>query len=129
VAVLGAQGRMGQNVVAAVNSASDMELVAQLDAQDDIPAALAKTDIDVGVDFTVPAVTEGNVKALTARGIHAVVGTTGWDESSLSRVEESVRGTNVGVLIAPNFSLCAVLGMRFVWLVVAVFGGAGGFAV
>jgi len=113
VAVLGAQGRMGQNVVAAVNSASDMELVAQLDAQDDIPAALAKTDIDVGVDFTVPAVTEGNVKALTARGIHAVVGTTGWDESSLSRVEESVRGTNVGVLIAPNFSLSAVLAMSF----------------
>lgn len=113
VAVLGARGRMGSHVVDAVNGAADMELVAQLDAGDDIAAEIDATKPDVAVDFTVPDVTEGNVKTLISAGVHAVVGTTGWDQDSLARIEQQLGGEETGVLIAPNFSLSAVLAMNF----------------
>nr|WP_255465828.1 4-hydroxy-tetrahydrodipicolinate reductase [Cellulomonas sp. APG4] len=113
VAVLGARGRMGRTVCAAVQSASGLELVAELDADDD-PGAASRAGAHVAVDFTVPAVTETNVRALVADGVHAVVGTTGWDEASLGRVREALAAVpGVGVLIAPNFALGAVLAMRF----------------
>lgn len=113
VAVLGAQGRMGRHVVEAVNTAPDLKLVAELDAGDDVSAALSTSRPDVAVDFTIPTVTEGNVSLLIDAGVHAVVGTTGWTEQSLQRVEERVRDSSTGVLIAPNFSLSAVLAMSF----------------
>src|SRR5690625_6285846 len=103
---------MGSHVVAAVNAASDMELVAKIDVDDDVAAQLRTSGADVAVYFTVPAATEGNVQALISAGIHAVVGTTGWDHESLARVEKALAGTSVGVLIAPNFSLSAVLAMK-----------------
>lgn len=113
VAVLGAHGRMGSHVVEAVTAASDMELVAELDVNDDIASELAATRPDVAVDFTVPSATENNVKLLIDANVHAVVGTTGWNEGSLGRIESKLNGTEVGVLIAPNFSLSAVLAMSF----------------
>lgn len=111
VAVLGAAGRMGQAVCEAVAAASDMDLVARLDQGDD-PAELAGA-ADVAIDFTIPSATEANVHALLGAGIHAVVGTTGWQEESLARVARRLDGTNLGVVIAPNFALSAVLAMRF----------------
>lgn len=112
VAVLGAAGRMGRTVCDAVDGAPDLTLVARLDVGDDV-SALAGT-VDVAVDFTVPSATEANVHALVDAGVHAVVGTTGWTEESLGRVREHVAGVpRVGVLIAPNFALSAVLAMRF----------------
>lgn len=111
VAVLGAAGRMGQAVCEAVAAASDMDLVARLDQGDD-PAELAGA-ADVAIDFTIPSATEANVHALLGAGIHAVVGTTGWQEDSLARVARRLDGTNLGVVIAPNFALSAVLAMRF----------------
>lgn len=118
VAVLGAAGRMGTNVCAAVEAAPDLELVARLDAGDDIAAGLAASGADVAVDFTIPSVTEANVHAAIDAGVHVVVGTTGWDDASRGRVSEhlarrSAEGTDVGVLIAPNFGLSAVLAMTF----------------
>ncbi|MGP7960770.1 4-hydroxy-tetrahydrodipicolinate reductase [Sanguibacter sp. A247] len=118
VAVLGAAGRMGTNVCAAVEAAPDLELVARLDADDDVAAGLAASGADVAVDFTIPSVTEANVHAAIDAGIHVVVGTTGWDDSSRGRVTEHLEqraadGANVGVLIAPNFGLSAVLAMTF----------------
>ncbi len=113
VAVLGAAGRMGTHVVNAVGDASDMELVAALDHGDDLAQA-SRAGANVAVDFTVPSVTEANVHALIDLGIHAVVGTTGWTEEALLRVEEHLRERpELGVLIAPNFALSAVLSMRF----------------
>lgn len=118
VAVLGAAGRMGTNVCAAVEGAADLELVARLDAGDDIAAGLAASGADVVVDFTVPSVTEANVHAAIDAGMHVVVGTTGWDDDSRGRVTEhlvrrAAEGVAVGVLIAPNFGLSAVLAMTF----------------
>ena len=113
VAVLGASGRMGATVCAAVADAPGLALVARLDAQDAL-SAVAASGAQVAVDFTVPAVTEANVHALIDAGIHAVVGTTGWDEDAMRRVREHLRtAPGVGVLIAPNFALGAVLAMVF----------------
>ena len=113
VAVLGAAGRMGATVVRAVEGAPDLELVAALDAGGDLEA-VAAAGAQVAVDFTVPAVTEGNVHALVDAGVHVVVGTTGWDEAALDRVRDHLADRpGVGVLVAPNFALGAVLAMAF----------------
>lgn len=122
VAVIGAKGRMGATVVQAVTEAPDLELGPQLDAGDDL-AVLAGAGADVAVDFTVPEVTEANVHALIDAGISVVVGTTGWTDESLGRVAEHLDAVNterhgagqdgLGVVVAPNFALSAVLSMAF----------------
>jgi 4-hydroxy-tetrahydrodipicolinate reductase len=113
VAVLGAAGRMGQTVVAALEAAPDLELVAAVDADGDL-RAVADAGAQVAVDFTVPSATEGNVHALVDAGIHLVVGTTGWTDDSLARVRDHLADRpGVGVVVAPNFALGAVLAMAF----------------
>ena len=109
--MIGAAGRMGRTVCDAVEAASDLRLVARLDARDDIGSLAGVAD--VGIDFTVPDAAEANVTALLEAGLHAVVGTTGWDEAALGRVRERLEGSELGVVIAPNFALSAVLAMRF----------------
>ncbi|HLS25033.1 MAG TPA: 4-hydroxy-tetrahydrodipicolinate reductase [Beutenbergiaceae bacterium] len=113
VAVLGAAGRMGATVCEAVDGAADLALAARLDHGDDV-SALDPGTAQVAVDFTVPDATEANVHALIDAGIHAVVGTTGWTEESLGRVRDHLaQRPDIGVLIAPNFALSAVLAMQF----------------
>lgn len=113
VAVLGAQGRMGGEVVNAVNGSSDMTLVAQLDIEDSLDQLIA-AGAEVVVDFTTPDSVMGNLEFLISHGINAVVGTTGFDESRLKQVESLLAANpKVGVLIAPNFGLGAVLMMEF----------------
>jgi 4-hydroxy-tetrahydrodipicolinate reductase len=111
VAVIGAAGRMGSTVCQAVEAADDLELVGRFDLGDEL-GELAGAD--VAVEFSMPDASVGNVLHCVRRGVHAVVGTTGWTEDKLDRVRwalETSPGT--GVLIAPNFSLGAVLMMRF----------------
>jgi len=110
VAVLGAKGRMGAEVVRAVTSADDLDLAGAFDVGD----ALDLSGADVAVDFTHPDAVMDNLRACIDAGVHAVVGTTGFDEQRL----EVVRGwlaaaPAVGVLIAPNFGIAAVLMMQF----------------
>lgn len=112
VAVLGASGRMGTHVVNAVSAADDLSVVAALENGDDISAAV-HAKATVAVDFTVPSATEANVHALIDLGLNVVVGTSGWTQDALNRVEEHLRERpDLGVLIAPNFALGAVLAMR-----------------
>ncbi|MQA85512.1 MAG: 4-hydroxy-tetrahydrodipicolinate reductase [Streptosporangiales bacterium] len=111
VGVLGALGRMGSEVSHAVDAADDMELVAAVDATDPIEEL---TKAEVVVDFTHPDVVMDNLRWCVSQGLHAVVGTTGFDEDRL----RTVRGwlgdaPEVGVVIAPNFGIGAVLMMRF----------------
>ena len=102
---------MGRAVVAAVQAAPDLELVAALDAGDDV-ADIAGAQ--VAIDFTLPDVTEANVHALVDMGVHVVVGTSGWHDEALQRVRDHVSDRPlVGVLVAPNFALGAVLTMAF----------------
>lgn len=120
VAVIGAQGRMGATVVDAVNVAPDTELVAALDAGEDITAQ-SLNGAEVAVEFTVPSASQANVAALIDAGVNVVVGTTGWTDDALAAVDEQARNAGVGVLIAPNFSLSAVLAMNFAEKAAALF--------
>lgn len=111
VAVIGAAGRMGSTVCEAVEGADDMELVARIDADDELGDL---GGAQVAVDFTVPEASPSNVAHCIAHGVHAVVGATGWTEDRLEVVRRDLEGhPEVGVLIAPNFALGAVLMMRF----------------
>lgn len=113
VAILGANGRMGAEAVKAVEAAPDMKLVAALGRGDSL-AELANASARVVVDLTVPESTEANVRFAVEHGMHAVVGTTGWDAGRLGDLEELLgRNTGVGVLIAPNFALGSVLASAF----------------
>lgn len=113
VGVLGAHGKVGQAICAAVEAAADLELVAQVDKGDALETFTA-AGTQVVVDFTHPDVVMPNLKFLVENGIHAVVGTTGFDESRLAEVRSWLaQRPEVGVLIAPNFAIGAVLSMRF----------------
>ncbi len=113
VAVLGAQGRIGSEAVRAVEAAEDMELVAALSRGDKLET-LAETGAQVAVELTTPASVMGNLDFCIRHGIHAVVGTTGWTEDRLAQLNGWLAGSpGTGVLIAPNFSIGAVLTMKF----------------
>ncbi|HWM05661.1 MAG TPA: 4-hydroxy-tetrahydrodipicolinate reductase [Actinophytocola sp.] len=113
VGVLGGRGRVGSEVCRAVEAAADVELVAVVDV-DDEPDALVTSGAEVAVDFTHPDAVMDNLEFCIDHGIHAVVGTTGFDDERLATVrgwlEESPK---TGVLIAPNFAIGAILMMRF----------------
>jgi 4-hydroxy-tetrahydrodipicolinate reductase len=113
VGVLGARGRMGAQVCKAVESAGDMEVVAAVDSGDRL-AEIADARAEVVVDFTHPDVVLDNIRFAVDHGIHVVVGTSGFDEAKLATVREWLADKpGLGVLIAPNFALGAVLTMRF----------------
>ncbi|HEY8114135.1 MAG TPA: 4-hydroxy-tetrahydrodipicolinate reductase [Actinomycetes bacterium] len=113
VAVLGAAGRMGTEVCRAVEEAPDMALVASIDVDDPL-SLLADSAAQVAVDFTHPDAVMGNLERCIDEGVHAVVGTTGFDEDRLDTVRRWLSlAPGVGVLIAPNFGIGAVLMMRF----------------
>ena len=113
VGVLGARGRVGTEVCKAVDAAIDMELVAMVDAGDWM-FNVADAGAEVVVDFTHPDVVMDNVRFCVDQGIHAVVGTTGFDEKRLAQVREWLAPRpDLGVLIAPNFAIGAILSMRF----------------
>lgn len=113
VGVLGARGRMGAEVVKAVSEATDLELVAALDLGDSLDQ-LKSSGAQVVVDFTTPDSVMANLEFLISNGINAVIGTTGFDADRIAKLEKLI-STNpkVGVLIAPNFALGAVLMMEF----------------
>ena len=103
---------MGAAVLAAVADAPGMEVVAAVDEGDDL-ATLVSASCHVMVDFTTPDSVMGNVEFAISQGIHCVVGTTGFDDGRLAKVREwSQSHPEVGVLIAPNFSIGAVLMMH-----------------
>lgn len=112
VGVLGARGRMGAEVVKAVTEASDLELVAALDMGDSLDALIA-SGAQVVVDFTTPDSVMANLKFLIAHDIHAVIGTTGFDDARIAKIKSLLASSKSGVLIAPNFAIGAVLMMEF----------------
>ena len=113
VGVLGARGRVGTEVCKAVDTADDMELVAMVDAGDWM-FNVADAGAEVVVDFTHPDVVMDNVRFCVDQGIHAVVGTTGFNDTRLAQVRGWLAPKpDLGVLIAPNFAIGAILSMRF----------------
>jgi 4-hydroxy-tetrahydrodipicolinate reductase len=113
VGVLGARGKVGREVCTAVDGAEDMELVASVDADDPMEELVSKGAQAV-VDFTHPDVVMDNLDFCISHGIHAVVGTTGFDADRLDRLRGWLyQAPGTGVLVAPNFSVGAVLMMRY----------------
>ncbi len=111
VGVLGAKGRMGSEVCRAVEAADDMELAAAVDVGD---ARDPLADCDAIVDFTHPGAVMENLEWCLAHGRNVVVGTTGFDQARLALVAEWLGGApSARALVVPNFSVGAVLMMRF----------------
>ena len=113
VGVLGSKGKMGQAVLAAISGADDLECVAQIDLGDSLDL-LTKNNAEVVIDFTQPDSVMGNLKFAIENGIHCVVGTTGFNDEKLAQLKKMISANpKVGVLVAPNFGLGAVLMMQF----------------
>jgi 4-hydroxy-tetrahydrodipicolinate reductase len=124
VAVLGAHGRMGQQVCTAVEAAADLELVARIDLEDPLSAAV-EAGAQVLVDFTHPDGVMDNLRFAIDNGIHAVVGTTGFTDDKLSTLQQWLADKpGLGVLVAPNFGIGAVLSMKFAQLAAPYFESA-----
>jgi 4-hydroxy-tetrahydrodipicolinate reductase len=111
VGVLGARGRMGRTVCETIEGAPGAELSAQVDQGDDFDALLGS---DVVVDFTHVAAVMDNLRWCVEHGLNVVVGTSGFGEDRLAEVRTWLdKAPETRVLIAPNFSVGAVLMMRF----------------
>jgi 4-hydroxy-tetrahydrodipicolinate reductase len=111
VGVLGARGRMGDEVCRAVEAADGLSLVAAVDVGD---ARDSLRGAEVIVDFTSPDAVMDNLRWCIAAGLHCVVGTTGFDDDRIAEVRSLLAAApSVGVVIAPNFGIAAVLMMRF----------------
>lgn len=113
IAVVGAKGRMGQEVCRAIKGDKDLELVAEIDLNDSLTSAL-ESKADVIVDFTNAAAAAKTAEFAIANGIHLVIGTTGFDKENLNQIRNSLaKSPKTGVLVAPNFAISAVLMMQF----------------
>jgi 4-hydroxy-tetrahydrodipicolinate reductase len=110
VAVAGAAGRMGTMVCSAVDGADDLDLVGRADPALGSSVADVLGDADVLVDFTQPDSALGNALAALDAGVHAVIGTSGFD---LEGLRSAARGARANAFFAPNFAIGAVLMMRF----------------
>ena len=121
VGVVGANGRMGQEVCRAVDADPALQLVARLDIADSLDE-LATAQTDVAVDFTVASAARRTLGFLADNSIHAVVGTSGFETDDFTRFAEMFNKSNC--LIAPNFAIGAVLMMRFAELAAPHFATA-----
>jgi 4-hydroxy-tetrahydrodipicolinate reductase len=113
VGVLGAKGKVGAAMCAAVRAAADLTLSAEVDAGDAL-SLFTDNNTEVVIDFTHPDAVMGNLEFLITNGIHAVVGTTGFTDARIEQVRSWLAASPAtGVLIAPNFAIGAVLSMHF----------------
>ena len=110
VAVAGAAGRMGGTVCDAVAAAEDMELTGRADPALDTTVADVLGEADVLVDFTQPDQAAANAVEALGAGVHAVIGTSGFDQDA---VRSAAEGSSARAFFAPNFAIGAVLMMRF----------------
>lgn len=111
VGVFGVSGKMGSEVVRAVNRADDMTTVGGVDINEDRDKI---GRAEVVIDFTHPDSVMDNIRWCLERDIHMVIGTTGFDDARIAEVRElTEEHPGVGVLIASNFSIGAVLMMKF----------------
>ena len=128
IAVCGANGKMGQEVIKAVQGAEDMTLVARIDINNGqfatIKDAKDSVNIDILVDFTQPQSIYENALYCLNNNINMVIGTTGLTDSQICELENLSKNTNTGCLIAPNFSTGAVLMMKFAQIAAKYFNNA-----
>lgn len=113
VAVLGAKGKMGSEVVKAISQTQDLKLVASIDQNESFDL-VKNSGCSVAVDFTTPDSVMNNIEMLIKASISPIVGTTGIDDKKLEFIKKlSQEHGNIPVRIVPNFSVGAILMMRF----------------
>ena len=124
--VVGANGKMGSQVVNLAINNKDFELVCAIDkfgagkqltngviVEENLEESLVKRKPDVVVDFTQPSVIYENIKTYLKLGVKSVIGTTGLTKEQVENIEKMSNEAKVGVIIAPNFSIGAILMMKF----------------
>jgi 4-hydroxy-tetrahydrodipicolinate reductase len=120
VGVVGAGGRMGQEVCRAVFEAPDLELVAAIDPGHVGADACGRTIVgevnalgdlgaEVVVDFTIAEAVRHNMAHYAMLGIHAVVGTSGLSDADVADMEARFSGSGANAVLVPNFAIGAVL--------------------
>jgi len=112
-AFCGAAGRMGTALLPGLEREPDVEVVARIEAGDDLVATARAARAEVVVDFTVPAVAASNARKILEAGCHGVIGTTGFTEADLRDLDARARGAGRALLVAPNFALGVLLMVRF----------------
>lgn len=121
VAVLGAYGKLGSAVCEAVESADDLELVARIGRGDEL-SAITDAGAEVAVDVTTLEAVMGNTEFCLSQGVHTVIGTSGFGPDRVAQLEAWLeKAPEVGAMVVPNFSVGAVLMMRFAELAAAHF--------
>jgi len=113
VAVNGAFGKMGLVTTSAISSNCDMDLVGTWGKDDNLQLSLQQTTVDVIVDFTLPHCVFQNTITAIEHKVCPVVGATGLTSAQLKEIEDACKANNTGCVIAPNFSISAVLMMQF----------------
>ena len=113
VAVAGAGGRMGREVVAAVQAEDDLEVIGEAGRGDSLADLLGRVRPAALVDFSVPEAVLGNLETALAAGVVPIVGATGLSPADVAHVRDLCRRHRLGALIAPNFAIGAVLMMQF----------------
>lgn len=113
ILVNGALGKMGQEAVKAIQQDVDLKLVGQTGKTDDLTAAIIQAQADVVVDFTNPLVAYKNALTILNAGSRLVLGTTGVTSEQVQELERICKQQHRGAVIAPNFSIGAVLMMQF----------------
>lgn len=113
VLINGAQGKMGREAVDAINAADDLTLVAATGRSDDLAQALQESQATVAVDLTLPEVVYENAKIMIESGVHPVIGTSGLTSAQIALLQTDCEKQKLGGIIAPNFSIAAVLMMQF----------------
>lgn len=128
IAICGANGKMGQEVIKAVNNTNDLNLVAKIDIKDgeftSIKDAKESVKIDVLVDFTQPKSIYENALFCLNNNINIVIGTTGLADDQIEELKRLSEKQGLGCLIAPNFSTGAVLMMKFAQMASKYFDNA-----
>lgn len=113
VALVGATGKMGRYAVDAISDAPDLELVAKLSSKHSL-ADITEAGATHVLDLSTPEVSPQIAEFAVHNGLHTVIGSSGWtEEKRATIVQQLAEHPNVGVLIAPNFSIGSVLATRF----------------
>lgn len=113
ILINGANGKMGRTAVAAIDAEKDLRLVGCTTRGDDLCATIQKSSADVVIDFTTPAAVFENTKIILNAGARPVVGTTGLTPEQIKTLSALSIEKKLGAIVAPNFSIGAILMMRF----------------
>jgi 4-hydroxy-tetrahydrodipicolinate reductase len=113
VLVNGAEGKMGHEIVKTIQQDKAFELVGATDKNDDLAKAIQKSKTQIVIDFTASSVAFQNASIIIAAGVHPVIGTTGFLPEQIEELSKRCARQKLGAVIAPNFSIAAVLAMQF----------------